>query len=61
MRRLSSPWTWFYKRAFPFILYGFLGTMFAFILATALGKHAVAQELIRRAHGLDVPMMDGAR
>ena len=46
LRRISSPWTWFYKRAFPFIWYGFLGTMFAFILPAALGQPNVAFALI---------------
>jgi hypothetical protein len=46
LRRISSPWTWFYKRAFPFIWYGFLGTFSAFLLPAILDRPDVAFALI---------------
>jgi hypothetical protein len=46
LRRISSPWTWFYKRAFPFLWYGFLGMFVAFLLPAALDRPEAAFALI---------------
>lgn len=37
-RPISSPWTWLYKRGFPFVWYGFLGTFGVLLIPAAVAQ-----------------------
>lgn len=40
MRRISSPWTWWYKRGFPILWFGFLALCVLLVALAAPGQQA---------------------